>query len=352
MALFGWLPLLALSAALAQEPAPFPEERANPWQPAWELTARADQVASTGDDSENFRRAGLQLRLRWAEDWRFLHLEAGTRSAIGSDSNQLNVPRWDQQPSNGSQLDMARVDLTGVTGRTFGTLRLGFQDNPLLASQTVWDRKLRFLGAGASGGFRGAGALLQEAGFRVAAGRVRTILGGDVDLVAGQLVLKVDTGPFSWTAQAARWNLTWKTGPERLTPLPGFRAAARQRIDLDNVGVSGTWNSIFPVEARWSGYRNRGTSQDSEEFQVLFGSRERPWWPQVVYTWQRLSSTGTLYPVNGDEWWFYRGARGPRVDLSLPFPGRWVATVTYMRQRADWETYPVERRQLTILKRF
>ena len=350
MALFGWLPLLALPAALAQ--APFAEERATPWLPAWELTARGDQLSSPGEDAENFRRAGLQLRLRWREDWRFLRLEVGTRSAFGSDSNGLNIPRWDNQPSNGSRLDMARVDLTGVTQRTFGTLRLGFQDNPLLASQTVWDAKLRFLGVGGSGGFRSADGLLQEAGVRMAAGRVRTILGGDVDLAAGQLVMKVDTGAFSWTAQAARWHLAWNAGPERLAPLPGLRGVARQRLDLDSLGGAGKWNGTFPVEARWTGYRNRGTGQDSEEVQALFGSRERPWWPQVVYTWQRLSSTGTLYPVNGDEWWFYRGARGPRVDVALPFPGRWVATATYMRQRAGWESYAVERRLLTIQKRF
>jgi hypothetical protein len=65
-----------------------------------------------------------------------------------------------------------------------------------------------------------------------------------------------------------------------------------------------------------------------------------------------LSSTGTLYPVNGDEWWFYRKARGHRADLALPLPGRWIVSAMYVRQRLDGDDYSVTRTMLVLTKRF
>ena len=106
------------------------------------------------------------------------------------------------------------------------------------------------------------------------------------------------------------------------------------------------------MEGRWFRSKNPATSQDSEEVQAVAGSRERPYWPQVTFTWQRLSSTGTLYPVNGDEWWFYRRAAGSRVDLAVPLPRQWLATLIYLRQQADGEGYQVTRNMIVLTKRF
>jgi hypothetical protein len=344
-------PLVALVVS-GQEAVPFLPPPPEPWKPAWEVLLRGDQLSDPATASESFRRAGLQLRLRWTWDLDFLRLEAGTRSALGSDPNRLNAPRWDQQPSNGSQLDVARGDLSWVSPRTFGTLSLGLQENALMTSQAVWDRDLRFLGVGGAVGCRGTEGLLQEAGLRVAAGRVPTLLGGDVELAAGQFVLKLDTGPLSWAAHGGRWDLSWEPGPERLRRLPGHDPSVRQRMTLDAGGASGKWNAGFPWEVRWFRARNRETGETSEEWQAIAGSTERLYWPQVAFTWQRLSSTGTLYPVNGDEWWFYRGARGPRLDVALPLPGQWIATFVVLRQRSGDDNYQVTRKMVTLLKRF
>ena len=281
-----------------------------------------------------------------------LRFVAGIRSALGSDGNQFNALRWDQQPSNGTQVDLAHADFSWVTENTFGGLCLGIQENGLLVSQALWDRNLRLLGVEGIAGVRDAAGLVQEASLRGVTGRVRTILGGQVDVAAGQAVLKLDTGPWSWTAHAGRWDLSWDPGPVRLRPLPGHDVLGRQRMVLDAGGASGKWNTTFPLEARWFEARNRETGETSEEVQATAGSRERIYWPQLSFTWQRLSSTGTLCPVNGDEWWFYRGARGPRFDLSLPLRHRWVATFTFLRQRADGENYQITRKMLTLVKRF
>lgn len=348
----GWiLPLVALVLA-AQESSPFAPEAPDPWAPAWELTFRGDRLSAPGAPEEAFRRVDAQLRLRWAWESGPLRVEAGTRSAVGSDGNRFNAARWDQQPSNGTQADVARGIASWVSERAFGSLSLGLQGSGLLAPQALWDPDLRFLGVGGRFGLRSAGGIIEEAGLRVAAGRVRDLLGGRVDLAAGQLVLKLDTGPWSWTAHVGRWDLAWDPGDERLRRLPGHDPAARQRLVVDAAGASGTWHAVLPVEAGWSSVRNRETGETSEEAQVALGSRERVYWPQFALTWQRLSATGTLYPVNGDEWWYYRRVRGPRADLSLPLPHRWIASLVVLRQRTDGAEETVTRTMLVVQKRF
>lgn len=347
-----WIFSLAVAMAYGQEAGPFQPERAEPWKPEWELSLRSDQLVDPGEPSDRFHRLGMQLRLRWTWEGEALKLVGGTRSALGTDGNRFNAPRWDQQPSNGSQVDEARAEGSWVSPKAFVTLNLGFQENGLLSSQAIWDRDLRLLGLGGRLGFRSPGGLVQEAGIRAVAGRVRDVLVGKIDVAAAQAVLKLDTGPLSWTAHAGRWKLSWAPGDERLRRLPGADPVKRQETRLDACGASGTWHAILPMEARWFWSRNLASGETSEEAQGTVGGRERLYWPQLSFTWQRLSSTGTLYPVNGDEWWFYRRCRGPRVDLSMPLPGHWILSAVFLRQRSEGEDYQVTRRMVVLMKRF
>lgn len=352
MAIWGWLPLLVATLGLAQEAAPFPAETHKPWLPAWELSLRNDRVSGLEYRQDDLHRTDLQLRLRWSAEWDGLRVVGGIRSALGSDGNKYNVVRFDQEPSNGTQLDLARVDLTRVSPALFGCASLGFQENRLVTSQAMWDPDLRFLGGALSAGARSVDGSVQEAGVRLEAGRVRNIQGMDMDLVAGQLVLKFDTGWVTWTLHADRWNLAWKEGQERLEAVAGHESDARQRLDLVSWGAGMKLCGPAPVELRWFHSRNRGAREDSEEFQVSVGSRERPWWPQAMYTWQRLSPASVLYPVNGDAWWLFQNARGPRYELALPLPGQWLVSVAYMRQEEFGGEYLVRRRTLQVVKRF
>lgn len=339
---------LAGTLALAQGA---PESaRSIPWQPAWELTLRGDRFTGLEDAPGTLDRTGAQLRLRWTVPWHGMELVAGTRSALGSDGNRFNAERFDQQPSNGTQLDLARAEWLGTAPAWFGRVRLGFQDNLLLATAGLWDRDLRFLGAAAAGGWRSPGGLVQEAGLRAEAGRVRHLLGGGMDLAGLQAVLKLDTGAWSWTAHAARWRLAWDPGPERLEALPG--KTGRQRLDLDAWGAGTHWLGPVLVEASAMGARNPDTGETSAELQGSIGSLERPWRARLLATWQRLSATGTLYPVNGDDWWYFRAARGTRLALDLALPRRWVAGFAYMRQREDGASGLIVRRSLTFTKKF
>jgi len=353
MPLLRWIPMLACTLALAQD-VPFAEEARPSWVPTWELTARTESIRGIFGDGlvplGDIRREGVQVRLRWYAGWGGLDWTAGLRSAVGSDGNSNNRPRWDQQPSNGTQLDVARVELAGLTERLFGKATLGFQELGLIASQAMWDPDLRFLGAGASGGIRGG--LVQEASVRTALGRVRTVYPrNDVDLAAFQAVLKLGLGAFSGTFHADRWNLAWDEDEGRFNA-PDFRGRGRQRIALDGVGAAAKWEGPVPLEVRWNGNRERSTRDTSEEFQVLAGSRARPFRPQVSYTWQRLSSTGELYVLNSDQWWYYRGAKGPRAELVLPLRGLWSVSLVYLRQSIRRSPRVAEKTILTVLKRF
>lgn len=350
MELRRWLPVLAGTLALAQGGPPFDPAPSRPWPPAWEFTARTDRLTGPDAGPDGLGRTGAQLRLRWTVPWRSLEFTAGSRSALGSDGNRFNGLRWDQQPSNGTRWDLARAEWTGSAPAWFGRVRLGFQENLLLASQAVWDRDLRFLGGAAAVGWRSPGGRIPEAGLRAEAGRVRHLLGGDVRLAAIQGLLKAEAGPWSFTAHAARWHLAWDQGPARLGPLPG--RAGRQAMDLDawGAGVRRLGPVLLDLQAMQA--RNPATGATSEEFQAGAGGLERPWRPRVQGTWQRLSATGTLYPVNGDQWWYYRAARGARLEVSLPLPRRWLLAFAYLRQREDGAGDVVIRRGWTLAKRF
>lgn len=354
MTLLRCLSLLFTTGLMAQSPEYFPEEATEWWRPQWEVRLRAERISTVSSEADglDLRREGAQLRLRWEGGWDHLQIRLGTRSAFGSDGNVFNIWRYDQLPSNGTRLDLARIDLMAASEKAFGEFRVGFQENPLISSESLWDPDLRFLGASARAGLRAPLGLVQEAGLRFAAGRVRTLQGGDVDLAAGQAVLKLDTGPLSWTAHGGRWVLRWRAGYGRLHAIPGREARDLQRLALDAYGLAVSWNAILPVEVRTISHRNSDTHEHGSQFQVLAGSIERPFRPRFSYTWQTLSRADSLYPVNGDQWWFFRNARGGRYEVALPLPRQWLFSAVFLRQQTYGGEYPVARRMVTLTKRF
>lgn len=347
----SWLAILAAPLALAQAAADSGEPSA--WLPQWELTLRAERTSGLTYDGEpqgEIRRVDGQVRLRWEVDWQGVEWQGGFRSAAGSDGNANNLSRWDQQPSNGTRLDTASARTEGGTERAFGSLQAGFQELGLITTQAVWDRDLRFLGAAASLGLRSGP--VQEAGLRFAAGRVRVLLPrDDVDLRALQAVLKAEGGDFAGTLHLDGWHLAWDAAAGRLEPI-AYGGSGRQRMDLDGLGGSAAWAGPLPLSAAWSGYRNRDTRETSEELRIVAGNRVRPFRPQVAYTWQRLSATGETYPLGSAQWWYYRAARGPRVDVDLPLRRLWTVEFTWLRQTSAFSPKPAERAAFTLARRF
>ncbi|HBN08885.1 MAG TPA: hypothetical protein DD435_09635 [Cyanobacteria bacterium UBA8530] len=341
--------VVASLALSAQEAAFFHEETPSLWKPAWELTLRGDRTGGLGD--EDFQRVGARLRLRWRWDLGPLETTLATRHAVGSDGNARNFDRYDNLPSNESRLDLAQIAWRPTAPKTFLEVRIGLQETGLLSQESYWDRDLRVLGGGVRAAYRD-GKHVQELGLRGVAGRVRTVQGGRIDVAALQAVLKLDTGAFSWTAHAGRWHLKWDPSEYRLRALPGANPTVRQHSKLDVAGVGVLWNSLLPLEFKAVRHRNPDTREDGAETQFWVGSRNRAWWPQVGYIWQRFEKTGTHFPVNGDDWWYYWNARGPRYELALPLPGNWLVSAVYLRHFRYGADEAVTRRLLILTKRF
>lgn len=346
-----WIAVLVIPLSLAAQDVYFKETPANPWVPAWELTLRADRIGWPEEGKSLVERESARLRLKWVWEGGPWSGSLATWAAVGSDGNQFNTLRYDQQPSNGARLDAAWIQVRGASDRGFVELRLGHQENPLLTQESLWDKDLRITGASLRAAFRNE--TIQELGLRVSAGRVRTLVDGNVALAAAQAVAQFDTGPVTWTAHGGRWVLRWDTSDHRERKLPGALTGTRQELIQDVVGAGATWHMTVPLELKAIRHRDPEYRDEGAEFQAWLGGRKRPWWPQVGYIWQRYEARGTLFPVNGDDWWFIANARGPRYELALPLPGKWLIVATYVRQRsyAAW-TYLVDRRLLQVIKRF
>lgn len=342
---------LIVALPLAAQDVYFKEAPANPWLPAWELTLRADRIDEPAMHRRLVERESARLRLKWTWEAGPWSGTLGTWSALGSDSNALNIWRYDQQPSDGTRLDAAWVQVRGANEAGLVELRLGHQENPLLTQESLWDKDLRVTGASLRAAFRNE--TFQELGIRGVAGRVRTLPDGNVMLAAAQLVARFDTGPVSWTAHAGRWMLRWDASDHRELELPGGVVRTRQELSQDVLGAGATWHMIVPLEVKAIHHRDPESREKGAEFQAWIGSRNRPWWPQIGYVWQRFEPRGTFHAVNGDDWWFMTNARGPRYEVALPLPGKWMLVATYLRHQSyrAW-SYPVDRRLLQVVKRF
>lgn len=343
---------LLLPCFLCAQEAAFPEKASSPWAPAWELTLRGDRIDWLGPGAHQEQRGSARLRLRWEWESGAWSGALGSWAAVGTDSNDRNQDWYDHQPSNGARLDAAWIQFAARGPSGFFELKAGHQENPLLAQESFWDRDLRLTGASLRLAWRSEH--VPELGLRLAGGRVRTLIDGDVALAAAQLVARLETGPLAWTAHAGRWSLRWDASAHRERPLGYvYYGNERQKLDLDVAGLGVAWHGLLPVELKGVVHRDPDSRQDGAEFQAWIGSRSRRWWPQVGYVWQRFEARGTLPPVNGDDWWFVADARGPRWEAALALPGRWLLVATYVRHaRYAAYTYPVDRRLLQAIKRF
>ncbi len=337
---------------LAQEGPFFEEEKAPWWKPEWEVRLIGDRVREEGVPSVGFTRGDARLRLRWTFGWAWGRLVVGSRHAGGTDGNANNLWRYDQEPSNGSHFDTARLDVFKDTEHTSTELRLGLQESALLSQESLWDRDLVFTGAALRAGFRREESGLVELGLRGAAGRVRTLPSRDVDFSAAQGVARFETGPLAWTLHSGVWEVKWTADAHRLRPLPGDPVGAAEHLRFSVQGAGLQWQGVLPVEVKGLHHRNRDTGDTGEEFQAWVGSRARVGWPQAGFVYQRYDRTGTPYPVNGDEWWFLSGAKGPRYILALPLPAKWLVQASYLRHTLMSAPLTFNRTQVTVTKRF
>ena len=357
-ALLAWAPGARAQDAFFKEPAQ------TWWRPTWELEARTDRTTFS-DSRPDLDRQNVRLRLRWSlgEDGGWWGFGFGSAHRAGSDGNRFNLPRFDNESSNGNSLDLAELRLQGSWERGGLSMRGGLVENDLLSAESLWDPDLRVIGGGARAFLRTPGGMVEEAGIRVVAGDARLIAGGRVTLRAVQAVLRLQTGPIAWTAFGGPWNLQARqedalnfrrqnpvSAPGNPYYVPGGYADPEFRFTV--VGASIQFLGIVPVELKAIKHSNLDYPDWGGEFQAWVGSRTRRWWPQLGYIRQRLDPAGALASVNGDLWWLHANGDGQRYVLALGLPARWSASWTYVEQSRRGGTLRFTRSIIGVQKRF
>ncbi|MBK8726823.1 MAG: hypothetical protein IPL96_12460 [Holophagaceae bacterium] len=339
----------------AQEPVYFKEAPLPWWRPKGELLVEAERLPPLDEDENggtSVDRIRSLLQLDWSPVRGSWTGELSVRAAIGSDGNRLNLLRYDQRPSNGVWLHRASVSYRAADEGRFGTLTLGLQGNPLLSQESLWDHDLGVLGVGGRMALRSEGRGLLEAGLRGVAGRVRTFPEGGAELAALQGVVRMETGPVQWTLHAGRWVLHWDAGEHRFQALDPGPQAARVSTRFDTAGGAVAGAAGWPWELKAFVQRNVETRGTGGEGQLWLGPMERRYRPRFGFILQRYAATGTAPLINGDEWWFTRAAKGPRVVMTLPLPRGLRITLHHLEHRLDGERRPVRRTGLVLSWRF
>ncbi|HET8900665.1 MAG TPA: hypothetical protein VFM84_01900 [Holophagaceae bacterium] len=348
----------------------FKEEKPDPWIPAWELTAQAERQ-NLPPGLPDFDRSDARLRLRWtfgSEDG--FQFRAGTVSYLGSDGNSKNLLRQDNQPSNGSRLDMAELRFSHFAESAGVQIQGGLVENPMLASETLWDPNLRVIGGGGRVFLR-TETVLEEAGLRGVAGEVRLLNGGRVRVRAGQAVARLVLGPVTATVHGGLWDLHPRQEDASLFIRQNSGGGLGPGGYYGNYGVYGdtggyadphyryevygaqlNWDTAVPLSVSAQRQKRQEDGDIGQDFQIWVGSPTRRWWPQAGFVHQIIDTDGALGSLSGDRWWYHSNASGDRFVLALNLPQRWRVSVEYMHQTRLDRNNPYARTDFILKKQF
>lgn len=351
------LSLLAGGSLLAQDTY-FKEPERKWWLPTWELNGWHDDV-DRGPGKSAIVRDRLRLRLRWqiGEDDGWIQFRAGSASYLGSDGNRFNLSRFDNEPSNGSLLDLAEIRIQGLGAKGGAEVHGGLVENGLISTESLWDPDLRIIGGFGRAFFRSPEGVFDEIGIRATVGDARLLEGGRVAVTAVQGVAKFTTGPMSWTFFGGPWNMKARQQDlakfHRQNPLtdPEYYDVAIN-FPLTTYGAVISNSTAFPFEIKAQQHTNRNTHDKGGEFQIFLGSRTRKWIPQIGWVRQIMGLTSQLASVNGDIWWFHANADGYRYVAALPMPKKWLIQGSYINQRLRGAKDPVKMYRVDVFKRF
>ncbi len=337
----------------AQESVYFKEPERPWWRPRGELLLEVERLPSLADDyRQDDTRIRSLVELGWTRSWKALTAEVAVRGALGSDGNAGNLDRYDQRPSNGAWLQRASLSVESLSEHAAGSLTLGLQANPLLSSESLWDRDLALDGTGLRASYRDDGRGILEAGFRGVMGRVRSFPDQAVQVRAAQAVLRLEAAGTEWLAHVDRWEVHWNAGDERFEPLPGGAAYPRQMVRLDVAGLGASGGADLPWTLGATLLRNAITRETGTEVQAWLGPQARPYRPRVGFVHQRLAATGTAFATGGDEWWFVGTSRGSRWIFQLPFRHGLRLQLAQLLHRTDADPRTSRRSTLAVAWRF
>lgn len=349
--------LLSGGSLLAQDTF-FKEPERKWWLPAWELNGWHDDI-DLRHRRPTIIRDRSRLRIRWqiGEDDSWIQFRIGSVHYAGSDGNRFNLARFDNEPSNGSRLDLADLRLQALGASGGMEVHGGLVQNSLISTESLWDPDLRVIGGFGRAFYRVPDGALEELGIRATVGNARLMDGGRVDITAVQGVARLATGPVSWTFFGGPWNLKARQEDlanfRRQNPLtdPEYYDVATH-FPLTTYGVAISSSTVFPFEIKAQRHTNRNTKDEGGELQVFLGSRTRKWWPQLGWVRQILAPSSQLASINGDIWWFHANADGSRYIAALPLPQKWLVQYSYINQRLRGAKDPVKTYRVDVIKRF
>ncbi len=336
----------------------FKEPERKWWLPTWELNGWHEDI-DRGPGKPAIIRDRSRLRLRWqiGEDDGWIQFRVGSAHYIGSDGNRNNLARFDNEPSNGSRLDLADLRLQGFNANGGAELHGGIVENGLLSTESIWDPDLRVIGGFGRAFFRSPDGLFDEIGIRAITGDARLLEGGRVNIAAIQGVAKFTIGQVSWTFFGGPWNLKAReqdlakfhrqnpiTDPEYYNPTTNY--------PLTTYGLAVSASTGFPFEIKALRHTNRTTREVGGELQVFLGSRTRKWFPQIGWVRQIMAPSSQLGSVNGDLWWFHANADGSRYIAALALPRKWLVQYSYLDQRLRSAKDALTTHRVDVVKRF
>jgi len=350
--------LLLSSGSLLAQDTFFKEPTRKWWLPTWELNGWHEDI-DRGPGRPAIIRDRSRLRLRWqiGEDDGWIQFRAGSAHYAGSDGNKFNLARFDNEPSNGSRLDLAELRIQGLGARGGAEIRGGLVENGLISTESLWDPDLRVIGGFGKAFLRSPEGLFDEIGIRATVGDTRLLDGGRVEITAVQGVAKFTTGQVSWTFFGGPWNLKARKEDlakfRRQNPLttPGYYDVATS-FPLTTYGAAISSSTGFPFEIKAQRHTNRNTKDEGGELQVFLGSRTRKWFPQVGWVRQIMAPSSQLASINGDLWWFHANADGNRYIVALPLPRKWLVQYSYLNQRLRSAKDPLTTHRVDVIKRF
>ncbi len=349
--------LVGQVAQVAQD-AYFKEPERKWWLPTWELNGWHDDV-DRGPGKPAIIRDRSRLRLRWqiGADDGWVQFRAGSAHYAGSDGNRNNLLRFDNEPSNGTRLDLADLRIQGMGTKGGGELHGGLVENGLISTESLWDPDLRVIGGFGRVFFRTPEANIEELGIRATAGDVRLLEGGRVNITAIQGIAKFSAGAASLTFFGGPWSLKARQEDllkfRRQNPLPNSEYPDQAtKFSLMTYGIAITSGDVIPFEIKAQRHTNRDTQEKGGELQIFIGSRTRKWFPQVGWVRQVLAPTSQLGSVNGDLWWFHAAADGSRYIFALPLPQKWLFQYSYLDQRLRSAKTSLIAHRVEVIKRF
>lgn len=354
-----------LAQAGGEEDRPFVEETPRWWMPAGLLRLERERF-DLEPGKPDFERTRARLHLRWEGGGDHLRWLLGSLHGLSNERNAEDLPRFENLRSNGSSLDLASLQLRGLGDSMGGDVQAGLLENPLLASEALWDPNLRVIGGGGRVFWRGES--VEELGLRAVSGQVRLLAGGRVELAAAQAVFRFDTGPFQWTLHGGDWRMTARqedaaafhrqnpTGA--VTAYTGYGGASTlmgypdPQFTYRVIGFGLAWQGLIPIEVRGQRQMRTQDGDRGEELQVWIGSPRRTWWPQAGWIRQRLDPDGALGAVNGDQWWFHSNADGNLFVLALNLPWRLRLEARHLDQVRRGSAFTTTRDTLALTLRF